>query len=302
MKICFCELTNLTFPIERERYVGNGLSIKKMTRQMCRVIDNYRGYTVAFGQGRWGIYGAQRRDFAGRANSEVHNSMRFLVDALLLCCGQDIQPSAEYLCDWNGGKQMKIYAKSYGGVLDEKELGNKEIAVTNGQIAQIKKVFPLLLGKAQTSFIQVPLTFYREACVPRSRHIPWKAAVYLTVALESLFLSQGSNGKAAPLARRVANFLSSEVRDEDEVYREVFALYKCRNAIVHEGNQWPTITYTEQGTGRQFQYSCNELTQKSYGTVRRCLTQVLTELIVDKQTLVKRIEENSMPPRPILES
>lgn len=300
MRISFCELTNLRFGLKREKYLGYGLSIRRVPSYIGQIIDHDRGFTVPFPHRRWMIFGAQQRDYFGRPDWEIANNVRVLVDALLLYCGENIEVGAKFECEYYGKGNANLISKLYGGVFNDRAMGHNEMSLTNEQVLRLKGLFSLLMNVYDSHFIQIPLTFYREACV--SRAIPWKIAVYLTIALESIFLI-GESNKAFELAKRVADFLSHDNHHEDDIYREVFALYKYRNAIVHDGNQAPVVQVTESRTGIQFEFNCTDLTRSGYNTVRRCMRKILDTQMLDKQKLLRLVHSRSRSlQRPTLQS
>lgn len=288
MRISFCELINLTFDIRGERYLGKGLSIKRIPHCISQVIDENRGYTVPFPGNRWMILGAPRRDSIGQAEWEIANRIRILIDALLICCGEDVELGAQYLCDFDGRDKVNLVLKTYGGLLNERVMLHRKMNITGRQVLHLKRLFTLLNNTSNNDLIQIPLSFYREACVPRVRAIPWQITIYLIISLESIFL-KGEYDKASVLAKRVADFLSQSSRYEETTYREIFALYKCRNAIVHNGNQSPVVQITESTTGTQFTFNHLDLNRSGYETLRRCFRKILEEQTTDKQILLNSI-------------
>lgn len=58
VKVVFCELTNLNCKFNQEQYFGEGISIKKLPKYCARVIDQDRGFTTAFPEKHWMVFGA----------------------------------------------------------------------------------------------------------------------------------------------------------------------------------------------------------------------------------------------------
>ncbi len=294
MRISFCELSNLKFSIIRERYLGYGLSIKRVPRNIGQFIDEERGYTVPFPNNRWMIYGVPRYDSTNLEEAEIANKIRVLIDTFLIYCGEEVYPGAQYGYEHGRGKRIdkvrNSVSKMYGGILNERSMIHDEISISSRQVKQIQKLLAALVDVEDNDFIRIPLSFYREACI--SRYVNWKIIVYLCIALESLFL-MGENNKASELSKRVASYFNQNNQYDGDVYLKAFALYKCRNSIVHDGNLSPTIEITNLNSNVHSSYSINELTTSGYEVLRNTFQKLLRDNILDKKSFIHSIRQLS---------
>lgn len=192
---------------------------------------------------------------------------------------------AQYMGEYQGKGRLVKTIVTYGGLFRKDNLGFNRIDLTEEQVPQLKRLFLQLMQAYESHFIEVPLTFYREACV--SKAVPWKRAVYLTVALECFFLDQERN-KSEELAKRVADFLAEDSDSEDTTYQQIFALYKARNAVVHDGIERPVVVLTDS-SGELVKFDCASLTEKGSIILRRCAMKMLESELLNKQMLLHRV-------------
>ena len=243
-RVYLSELQNVRPQLDKGFDFGHCVRIVKMTSSMQDWADHALGCKLRVFPDRWAIFSEEPISCSEFIDGDPSGAVRFLVDALLLCLGYTVRLGPLIHLQKKPAKKYKITGYLNSGIHLDKPWPHdqQKLDITNAE--KIKNIFEKLITNYKIDLIAIPLSFYKRAC--EAKAIPSVALIMGIIAMEALFLKK-DGAKAKTLATICGTFLSNKTgADPNDIYREVFSIYKIRNAIVHEGLSHPKIQVTDK--------------------------------------------------------
>lgn len=240
------ELQNVRPQLDKDFDFGHCVKIVKMTPSMRDSADHAIGCKLKFFPDRWAIFAEEPGSSSQFIDGDPSGAIRFLVDALLLCLGYTVRLGPLIHLQQKSAKKYGISGYLLSGIHLDKPWPHDQTKLSITDAEKIKSIFEKLINNYKIDLIAISLSFYKRSCEVKA--IPYEALLMGTIAMEALFLKK-DNEKAKAIAIRCGTFLSNKTgANPNDIYREVFSIYKIRNFIVHEGLSNPKIHVTDKSS------------------------------------------------------
>ncbi|MFH1560130.1 MAG: hypothetical protein ABID84_01785 [Chloroflexota bacterium] len=161
--------------------------------------------------------------------------------------------------------------------------------IREADVVPLKTLFEQLGAATDAPLVPTLIRWFHKAVEDSA--LPADAVINLIVALEALFLD-GDYKKAVTLAERGAVFLGIDGPTREKHFVNLHALYRARNKVLHEGNEYPTVQLT---TGREI--TIVELQEYGFAYVRDALRKMLEAPGQIKAELLSALKERVKPLR-----
>ncbi len=245
-RVYLSELQNVRPHLEKDFDFGHSVKIVKMTSSMQDLADHAIGCKLRFFPDRWAIFSEEPISCSKFIDGDPSGSVRFLVDALLLYLGYTVRLGPLIHLQQKSAKKYEINAFLLSGIHLDKPWPHDQTKFSIVDAEKIKHIFEKLITNYKIDLIAIPLSFYKRACEVKA--IPYESLLMGTIAMEALFL-KNDREKAKALATRCGTFLGSKTgANPNDIYREMFSVYKIRNAIVHDGLSHPQIRVIDKSS------------------------------------------------------
>lgn len=240
------ELQNVRPQLDKDFDFGQCVKIVQMTSSLQDLADRVLGCKLGFFPDRWAIFSEEPISCSQFIDEDPSGAVRFLVDALLLYLGYTVRLGPLIHLQQKSVKKYEISGYLLSGIYLDKPWPHDQTKLSIRDAEKIKSIFEKLINNHKIDLIAIPLSFYKRSCEVKA--IPYEALLMYTIAMEALFL-KNDNEKAKAIAIRCGTFLSNKTgANPNDIYREVFSIYKTRNYIVHEGLSYPKIQVTDKSS------------------------------------------------------
>ncbi len=238
------ELQNVRPQLDKDFDFGHCVKIVQMTSSLQDLADSVLGCKLGLFSDRWAIFSEEPISSSQFIDGDPSGAVRFLIDALLLYLGHTVRLGPLIHLQQKSAQKYEIIGYLNSGIHLDKPWPHDQTKLSIPDAEKIKIVFEELINNYKIDLIAIPLSFYRRSCAVKA--VPYEAVLMGTIAMEALFLKK-DNEKAKAIATRCGTFLSNKTgANPNDIYREVFSIYKIRNFIVHEGLSNPKIQVTDE--------------------------------------------------------
>jgi hypothetical protein len=292
-RVYLSELQNVRPQLDKYFDFGHCVKIMKMTSSMQHLSDRALGCKMRFSPERWAIFSEEPNSCSQFIDGDPSGGVRFLVDALLLYLGYTIRLGPLIHLQHKSAKKYEISACLYSGIHLDKPWPHEQTKLNIKDAEKIKHIFEKLITNYKIDLIAIPLSFYKRACEVKA--IPYEALLIATIAMEALFL-KNDREKAQALATRCGTLLGSKIgADPNDIYREMFSVYKIRNAIIHDGLSHPKIRVTDKSS-TTWTLDCVTAQDITLNYLCQSLVAVLDVAPKNKQDFLQHIKSISTVP------
>lgn len=286
------ELQNVRPQLDKDFDFGHCVRIVKMTSSMQDLADHALGCKLRFFPDRWAIFSEEPISSFQFIDGDPSGAVRFLVDALLLHLGDTVRLGPLIHLQQKSVKKYEISACLFSGIHLDKPWPHDQTQLSITDAEKIKTIFEKFIKNYKIDLIAISLSLYKRACEVKA--IPYEALLIGIIALEVLFLNK-DNKKAQVLGTRCGTFLNSKTgANPNKIYREMFSIYKIRNAIVHDGFSHPKIKVTDKSSNT-WTLDCVTARDITLNYLRQSIVAVLDIAPKNKQDFLQHIKSIETP-------